>query len=435
MQPIIQEIDFINPSIALQCFKDHQPCLLQSSDTEHVFAKYSFLAIDPAQRHSFDHTNHAKIKPLLKRLKQQLDIKMHPGLPPFQGGIIGALSYDFGHLLIHPHSQFDGILAMIDVIDQVIVFDHQRQLAWICCSGLIDLTPSEEKAISQIKHILKTLSAPKISLCDIPLFSKSAPENHFIRAVQKTRWHIEHGNIFQANITESFQSPFSGNPLDLYLTLQNKNPAPFSAYFEHPAVSILSTSPERFIQVFNDQNIQSCPIKGTISRSAHPEQDQKNKHSLIHSTKDQQENTMIVDLMRNDLAKVSEIGSVKVPKLNEIQSFKHVHHLVSTVSSTLKSEYDAIDALFACFPGGSITGAPKHESTQVIASLEHNPRGFYCGTLFYLTPDGSLDSNILIRSLILKSQMLYAQAGCGITYQSDPQSEWLECLTKLRSFT
>jgi para-aminobenzoate synthetase component 1 len=435
VKPIIKEINFIHPSAVLKSLSHESPCLFHSSANNHSFSKYSFLTVNPHQRHLFDNKNHGTIKALLKRLKQEIKIQNHPKLPPFQGGIIGALSYDYGHLLVHPGSQYEGILAIIDVIDQVIIFDHQKQKTWICCSGLSQLIPSPKKAQEQITKLQKLLSSGERKICDMPPFTKVAPKNHFIDAVQKTRKHIENGDIFQANITECFKAAFSDHAIDLYLTLQNKNPAPFSAYFEHPSLSILSTSPERFIQVFKDHTIQTSPIKGTIQRSDNPQQDQKNKNTLSQSIKDQQENIMIVDLMRNDLAKVSQIGSVKVPRLNELQSFTHVHHLVSTVTATLKPEHDAIDALYACFPGGSITGAPKHEAMKIIQSIEYSPRGFYCGTLFYLTPEGDLDSSILIRSLILENQNLFAQAGCGITYQSTPDKEWQECLSKLESFT
>lgn len=435
MKPIIEEIDFINPQLALKCFRDFSPCLFESAAPKHSSSQYSFLTIDFAQSRLFDSNHYPQIKPYIQSLKQKLDIQKHPELPPFQGGVIGALSYDLGHLIMHSDSKFNSTLAIIRVIDQVIAFDHLQNRAWICCSGLDNLTPSPQKASSQIKKNKNLLKPSSHSPCLMPTLSGVAPDHHFIDAVQKTKDHIENGDIFQANITQAFMAPFLGDPIDLYLTLQHQNPAPFSAYFQHGSLNILSSSPERFIQVFNDQIIQTSPIKGTISRSSDLIKDQESQRALLNSTKDQQENTMIVDLMRNDLGKVSKIGSVKVLKLNELQSFTHVHHLVSTITSTLKSEYDAVDALFACFPGGSITGAPKHQSMQIIKALEYTPRGFYCGSLFYLTPEGDLDSNILIRSLILHEQTLYAQAGCGITYQSDPQQEWHECLTKLKSFT
>ena len=223
------------------------------------------------------------------------------------------------------------------------------------------------------------------------------------------------------------------NTENLYLNIRQHTKAPFSALLEFDEISILSASPERFIKLHNNQ-VTTCPIKGTSARLTDPTQDQKNKDYLLQSKKERAENVMIVDLMRNDLSKVCEPGSVKVPNLCQLQTFGAVYHLVSTVTGILKENHNAIDLLQATVPGGSITGAPKKRAMEIIEETEKTARGAYCGNIFYISLCGSCDSSILIRTLIKSNGMIHIHAGSGITLLSHESDELTEKKIKLNSF-
>jgi para-aminobenzoate synthetase component 1 len=211
--------------------------------------------------------------------------------------------------------------------------------------------------------------------------------------------------------------------------LREINAAPFSAYLNYPDVQVLSSSPERFLKV-HDAKVETKPIKGTRPRVQDLEQDEKQKEALRQSKKDRAENVMIVDLLRNDLSKNCQSGSVKVPVLFDVESFATVHHLVSTVTGVLNKNQHALDLLKNCFPGGSITGAPKIRSMEIIEELEPNRRGLYCGAIGYIGFDGNMDTNIVIRTLIHSENMIRFWAGGGIVYDSVMEDEYQESLDK-----
>ena len=220
-----------------------------------------------------------------------------------------------------------------------------------------------------------------------------------------------------------------GDPWLAYKRLREINSAPFSAYLNYPDVQVLSSSPERFLKV-NDAKVETKPIKGTRPRVKDLEQDEKQKEALRQSKKDRAENVMIVDLLRNDLSKNCRSGSVKVPVLFDIESFATVHHLVSTVTGVLNQGQHALDLLKNCFPGGSITGAPKIRSMEIIEELEPNRRGLYCGAIGYIGFDGNMDTNIVIRTLIHSENVIRFWAGGGIVYDSVMEEEYQESLDK-----
>ena len=240
------------------------------------------------------------------------------------------------------------------------------------------------------------------------------------------------GRAYQVNYTLPFLAEYEGDPWSLYEKLTQLNPVPFGGFLRFDDLDILSFSPERFIQQVGS-NILTSPIKGTSPRSNDPETDLNLKKQLLASEKDKAENVMIVDLMRNDFSKISKKGCVKVEKLFECQSFQAVHHLVSHISSTIKNDKNLSDLLKACFPGGSITGAPKLESMKIISELENYGRGVYCGSLGYFSYHGNIDTNIAIRTMIAKDNQLYLQAGGGITVSSNCLEEFNECYTKLKA--
>jgi len=251
----------------------------------------------------------------------------------------------------------------------------------------------------------------------------------YAAAVARVRDYIAAGDIYQANLTQRFTVPCPDDPWTVYGRLRAANPAPFAAYMPWPGGALVSASPERFLHS-DGQAVETRPIKGTRPRGATPVADAQLAAELTASAKDRAENVMIVDLMRNDLGRVCAVGSVAVPRLLALESYATVHHLVSTVTGRLAVGRSALDLLRACWPGGSITGAPKIQAMAIIAELEPQERGPYCGSIGYLSLAGALDTSILIRTIILHDGRATVDAGGGIVADSDPAAEYAESLTK-----
>jgi para-aminobenzoate synthetase component 1 len=263
--------------------------------------------------------------------------------------------------------------------------------------------------------------------------------DQYRRAVRRTIDYIEAGDIYQANITQRFQAhlpPGFDRPglerLALYDELRRRNPATFAAFIDFGETALLSSSPERFLKV-EAGVIETRPIKGTRPRGSSPALDAALGRELLASEKDRAENLMIVDLLRNDLGRVAKLGSVQVPVLIGLESYATVHHLVSVVTAALDDGKTAVDLLRAAFPGGSVTGAPKIRAMEIIAELEPTERGPYCGAIGYLSAGGAMDTNIVIRTLLIDGDRISFQVGGGIVADSDPQAEWEESLTKAKA--
>ncbi|MCH7576393.1 MAG: aminodeoxychorismate synthase component I [Chloroflexi bacterium] len=269
-----------------------------------------------------------------------------------------------------------------------------------------------------------------------PMDSTDVPPSSFTSAgykgaVQRVRDYIFAGDIYQANLSQRFHLPLMNSPFDVYLQLRSHNPAPFSAYINLPEVQLLSASPERFLRFDpGNRRLQTRPIKGTRPRGRTEEEDEALARKLLASEKDRAENVMIVDLERNDLGRVAEIGSVRVTELASLETLPTVFHLASTVEATLREDRDVVDLLLATFPGGSITGAPKIRAMEIIDELEPTARSVYTGAIGYLGFDGSIDLNIAIRTILVRHGVAYFQAGGGIVADSDPEMEYQETLHK-----
>jgi para-aminobenzoate synthetase component 1 len=263
---------------------------------------------------------------------------------------------------------------------------------------------------------------------------KSYPKSNLDRAAyaaafERIQHYIREGDCYQVNLAQRFAAHAEGDAWQAYRRLRAINPAPFSAYLSFPFGQILSASPERFLRLRNGQ-VETRPIKGTRPRNASPASDRALAEELRQSTKDRAENLMIVDLLRNDLGKSCEPGSIRVPALFAVESFATVHHLVSTIEGRLAPGMDALDLLRGCFPGGSITGAPKLRAMQIIEELEPNRRGVYCGSIGYIGYDGAMDTNIAIRTLVYSEGCLRFWAGGGIVSDSDLDAEYQETFDK-----
>jgi para-aminobenzoate synthetase component 1 len=249
------------------------------------------------------------------------------------------------------------------------------------------------------------------------------------QAFNKIKQYIRDGDCYQVNLSQRFSADFEGNTWSAYLQLRNVNPAPYAAYLNLPSGAVLSSSPERFLRVSGNQ-VETKPIKGTIRRSVFAYEDKELAVCLLESEKDRAENLMIVDLLRNDISKSCEAGSVVVPKLFALETYATVHHLVSTITGRLAKNKHALDLFRGCFPGGSITGAPKLRSMEIIEELEPHRRSIYCGSIIHIGFDGNMDSNICIRTLTKYKDKLYFNAGGGIVWDSRVDAEYKECFDK-----
>jgi para-aminobenzoate synthetase component I len=387
------------------------------------------------------------------------------GLPPFQGGAAGYLAYDWGLTLERlPAPRFDDLAlddAVIGLYDWVLAWDHVTGKAWLISTG-IPAAPDRRGARAAeraegVKDCLvrrgRALARPGDGRSeDRPLRTEHAPSfpveggwwdglalrssftrADYLNAVSRVREYIYAGDIFQANLSQRFEAPLVQAPWDFYRTLRRVNPAPFGAFFDVPGAPVLSTSPERFLRVSAAGHVETRPIKGTRSRGLGPEHDAALGQALTESAKDRAENLMIVDLMRNDLSRVCEPGSVRASELFALERYATVHHLVSTVVGDLAPSFDAFHLLQAAFPGGSITGAPKLRAMEIIAELEPSRRGVYCGTIGYWSTTGEMDTSIAIRTAVVRDGRIYFSAGGGIVADSDPEQEYQETLDKVRA--
>ncbi|WP_129595776.1 aminodeoxychorismate synthase component I [Anaerophilus nitritogenes] len=367
----------------------------------------------------------------LKHLMNKYKIENNTSLP-YTAGAMGYFSYDLGTV-----TEYIQMLAVEEVkipdcyfyfYDNAIIVDNLQKKVFITALGI--LSPSAH-SIENIKNIIYAgtkVQYPKLTTSNVKFIS-NFKKDEYIDTVETVRQYIRTGDIYITNLTQRFSCETNKEPYEVYRDLRNINPAPFAAFMNIEDFSIVCSSPERFLEIRNNI-VETRPIKGTRPRGKNKEEDFKNKQQLIDSEKDHSELLMIVDLERNDLSKVCKPNSVKVTELFEIEEYSTVFHLVSTVVGELKNEYTAIDCIEACFPGGSITGAPKLRSMEIIDELEPTRRNIYTGSIGYLGFDGNADLNIVIRTILMKSGKAYLGVGGGITWESDKQSEYDETLDK-----
>ena len=377
-----------------------------------------------------------------------------PGLPPFQGGLAGLFGYGlsrwFERVPRNRHDEFEVSALTVGGYDWVIGFDHWQDRAWIVSTGfpMGDERGRRERATRQMRLVLRRLEdpprppetgfanpIPRSALCpQYPLPGFPDVTSNFDRvgyeaAVARAVEYVHAGDCFQVNLSQRLLAPLREHPLELYGRLRQLNPAPFAAYFDLGDFQVLSASPERFLRVENGE-VETRPIKGTRPRGRTPDEDAALAAELAANPKDRAENVMIVDLMRNDLGRVCEFGSVRVPRVCEVETFRYVHHLVSEVRGKLRPGLGPLDLLAAAFPGGSVTGAPKVRAMEIIAELEPTARGPYCGSLGFVGFDGSMDTNILIRTFTAGRGWVQFPVGGGIVADSDPAREYEETLHK-----
>jgi para-aminobenzoate synthetase component 1 len=422
------------------------PVLLDSPKSGNTPARYSYLAADPfmvvrskGQRVWVEERSVVEGSPfdVLRDLLGRYRIDRVPGLPPFQGGAIGYLAYELAHHLeLLPGAAVDGLgLPELNIAfyDWVVAQDGITGKTWAVATGLPD--GGETGARDRLDWIEKCLGQP------IPVASALQPavgasrvtsnftKDAYLRAVRTVKDYIAAGDVYQVNISQRFEADISNDPWELYRRLRQVNPSPYSAYLGFPEVSVLSASPEEFLKL-EDGLMRTRPMKGTRPRGISASEDRKVASELLASEKDRAENVMIVDLMRNDLGRVCVPGSIAVPELFAIEEYPTVHQMVSTVTGRTRTGVGPVEVLKACFPGGSVTGAPKIRAMEIIDEIEPVQRSVYCGAIGYIGFDGSMLMSIPIRNILVTGDRAYIQVGGGIVADSDPDAEYRESLDK-----
>ncbi|MBI5759796.1 MAG: aminodeoxychorismate synthase component I [Planctomycetales bacterium] len=441
---------------ALRAFANWPDVLLFDSALQREpVGRYSFLTADPYRFVELPRASHGR-NPFveLRRELSHFPTETVAGLPPFQGGAAGLLGYELGQawerIPTASRDEFQTPALALGLYDWVLAWDHVARRAWIVSQGAPESDPARraDRAARRVQSVRQALSgatraAAPMSTSVVPA-ERLAPQfpapgpagltsnfsrGGYLQAIEQAIEYIRAGDIFQVNLSQRLLFPAQGDPVELYARLRSRNPAPFAGYFSHDDWVIASASPERFLSV-NEGEVETRPIKGTRRRRHVPEADLFSRDELRESEKDQAENVMIVDLLRNDLSRVCQAGSIRVPALCHVETYETVQHLVSEIRGQLEPGRDAWDLLRATFPGGSITGAPKVRAMEIIAELEPTARGPYCGSLAYVGFDGRMDSSILIRTFTVRNGWIQCPVGGGIVAQSSPEAEYEETLHK-----
>ena len=352
---------------------------------------------------------------------------------PFCGGAIGLLDYEAGQGLNHVSSHREKAgAAQVGLYDWCVIQDHLLKRATLVAQATVSEATLHD-LLRRLRQRGSSPGAPAFRL--LSRFESNLSETSYRAAFERIQAYIHAGDCYQVNLAQRFEAAYEGDPWPLYRRLRRAAAAPFSAYLALPGENeaLLSLSPERFISL-HGRHVETAPIKGTRPRFEDLETDRLAIRELRNSVKDRAENLMIVDLLRNDLGRNCVPGTIHVDRLFEIQSFPTVHHMVSTISGELAQERSAVDLLRDSFPGGSITGAPKRRAMEVIAELEPDARQAYCGSVFYISADGRMDSNIAIRSLLCESAQVRCWGGGGIVADSNWQREYQETWDKVGRF-
>ena len=464
--PLIEELDTALSPLALfeyfrrlpYCFflDSSMACAEQGRSDAGQIGRYSFMGAEPfllmTSRGDSITLTRSSIRTAIKGnpfdvLGEQLDayrLELKDAPVPFTGGAVGYLSYDLCHFIERlPEKAIDDLQfpeSYFGFYDVVLAHDHLLGKTYLISSGFPeqDETRRQARAQARLAEVRDRLDQP-FSQPEKPsatvggsTLKGNFTHDDYVKAVARTRQYIIDGDIFEVNISQRLQTEITIPPWELYRRLRAINPAPFASYLGLDDLTVVSASPERFLRVQGDW-VETRPIKGTRRRGATPREDRAHARELLSSLKDHAENMMIVDLERNDLGRVCRYGTVRVTELAILETFPTVFHLTSTVVGRLREGKDRTDLLKATFPGGSITGAPKVRSMEIIDELEPTRRSVYTGSIGYLGFDGGMDINIVIRTFVIKGGTAYFQVGGAVVYDSDPEDEYQETLDKARA--
>ncbi|KOS68059.1 anthranilate synthase subunit I [Lysinibacillus contaminans] len=440
--------DMMTPISVYQSLVGKHKMLFESSAKHEESGRYSFIAVNPIAELVGDKDGYTFAKnenivnssgDVLAKLKQVMPF--HEADYPFGffGGAIGLFGYETAFYAEKIGEYLQDDLDMPDVhvffYDTFIVFDHLKQeitLAAIDLFGEGRSIKEMDAAIAEMEtqlHAGTTYGVMDLGELD---FHPMIPKEEFVAMVERAKSHIVKGDIFQIVLSQRFTSPFSGNPFALYRQLRTSNPSPYMFYMDYGAYTILGTSPESLVKV-KDRKVTTNPIAGTKPRGKTPEQDTAIAEGLLNDEKEIAEHRMLVDLGRNDIGRISKIGTVKLVKYMNIERYKHVMHIVSEVMGDLRDEVHVLDVLSACLPAGTVSGAPKIRAMQLINEMEPVKRGVYAGAVGYISSTGDMDLALAIRTMVVKDGRAHVQAGAGVVYDSVPVSEYEETLNKARA--
>jgi len=457
-RPLIDEVSSpLSVSEAFEHFKDRSFSFFLDSGMAHEsLGRYSFIGSDPflilkSRGNDItldwgDRQERISGNPfdVLGQMLERYSTPQSPAPIPFTGGAVGYLSYDLCHFIERlPATVVDELRlpeCYFAFYDSIIAFDHLKGKTYVVATGFPETDDrrrqdNAKRRSQQLTAIISQRPSSREPANDKATTTKiqgNFTHKDYVAAVARAREYIAAGDIFQVNLSQRFDVNLAVAPYELYRRLHHINPAPFACYLNFGEVIVASASPERFLRVDGDL-VETRPMKGTRPRGRTEEEDDALAKELLASVKDRAENVMIVDLERNDLGRVCRYGTVKVRELWTLERYATVFQLTSTVEGRLREGKSRIDLLKATFPGGSITGAPKVRSMEIIDELEPTKRSIYTGSIGYLGFDGRMDSSIVIRTFIVKDGKAYFQVGGGIVWDSDPEAEYQETLDKAKA--
>ncbi|RCW77555.1 anthranilate synthase component I [Saliterribacillus persicus] len=441
--------DTITPIAVFNRVEGKKKFLLESSTGHGDKGRFSFIGVNPykeligedGETKVIDHTNQTETKyeeKPLEVLKDHIPNKKLPLPYVFYGGAIGYIGYDVIRQYEFIGPDLDDEIEMPDVhmmfYQDVIVFDHLQQTITIMTINL-DGSRNEEMLEKNLTVMQEQIWTPEVSMPNSPLkvsFKTSIEKEDYIRMVEVAKQHIIDGDIFQVVLSQRMKASFDADPFTFYRKLRVSNPSPYMYFIDFDDYIVLGASPESLIKT-TGKHVVTNPIAGTRPRGKTQAEDQKFASDLLADEKELAEHKMLVDLSRNDLGRVSEIGSISIPKYMTIERYQHVMHIVSEVHGMLTSRYSGLDALISALPAGTVSGAPKIRAMQIINELEDKKRGVYAGAVGYINMNGDLDLALAIRTMVIKGSNAYVQAGAGVVYDSDPVSEYEETLNKAKS--
>ncbi|PGT87456.1 MULTISPECIES: anthranilate synthase component I [Bacillaceae] len=464
--PIVKKyiVDTFTPIQLFQLFKEEAVYLLESKDSESSWSRYSFIGLNPflfieenhgefsilnEQRKTISKSN--SITTTFKQLQDHLAIKLPDLEIPFVGGAVGYIGYDTVSIIEkvkkHETNDLNQQNCMFFVCETVIAFDHQEKQLYFIHYERVNGTEDESrlKATYQLAEAklnkFESMLKQKPQSEHLPLavsdsfdvnfdeIQSNYEKGKFLEDVEKVKEYIRAGDIFQGVLSQRFEIPISTDGFSLYRILRIVNPSPYLFYIRINDTELVGSSPERLIYIQN-KHLEIHPIAGTRRRGKTVEEDLFFEEELKNDEKERAEHYMLVDLARNDLGRVADYGTVNTPTLMEVGRFSHVMHLISKVTAQLKEEVHPMDALLSSFPAGTVSGAPKIRAMQIIQELEPTARGSYAGCVAYVGFDGNVDSCITIRTITVKNNVAYVQAGAGIVVDSVPELEWKETCNK-----
>ena len=436
--------------------------LFESTEKNDVSGRFSFIGVDPRvvmQSHGRElrivegekeHRLQISRGPIdeVQKLMSRYQFVSDPELPRFGGGAVGFIGYEAIHFFepkvpLPPHDELGLPEALLMIPNAILIFDHRLRSLKIVVNAFLEHGGIEKvysRAVESINELARKLAEPT-QLPLVPIaqeelqcaYQSNFEPEEFKRAVKRAKEYILAGDIFQVVLSQRFESPFSGTPLDFYRCLRFINPSPYMFCLNFGGdFSLVGSSPEMHVRLTGD-SVEIRPIAGTRARGPTPAQDEANAADLLADPKERAEHIMLVDLARNDVGRVAEFGSVRVTEFMQVERYSHVMHIVSNVVGHLRSGCSVFDAVRATFPAGTVSGAPKIRAMQIISELEKTRRGCYAGAIGYFGFDGNFDSCIALRCAVLKNQRAYFQAGAGIVADSDPQREHEETLNKARA--